>query len=161
MLSSGRVFYYQMIYSGVFMKNFKNLILALLLPLILLFALTSCNDVIENGEKTVKIILGGEEYTLSTSADNLHLALIMLKEKENIDYEYEEFAFGIMIKKAGGVTPTDSEFIAIYHDLEKTEYIYFGNDTEYNGKTYHLSGVGAKDLPLVNGASYLIKTETF
>ena len=149
-------------------------ITASILTVILLFSLLSCAqsqetnattgaNVTENNP-TATVILAGEEdqvivLNLSSLEENVSLYDAMKSETYRDQFQAEvtegEYLF---LNRLKGLTPGESEYIAIYTD---DSAFSFGDPVEIKGHNYCYASVGIADLILKDGAQYLFCVEAF
>lgn len=117
-------------------------------------------------EKTITLTVGESVFEFTTRVNNLHDALIEMKEKEIISaYVFDGSGFGVYVTEIGGLKADAAEFsyIAVFHDIDDAALKDFYNPDplDQGGKTYFYSNVGVALLPVVDGASYLLALRFF
>jgi len=144
----------------------KNLIIMLVLAMVLLMAFCACDSnstPIEEGSKHVLLVVGTDEYNVTTEANYLHDLLVELDEKNIITYEYSDDAFGATILSVNSLkTDIDWDpFISIYHSIDEvTLRADFGeyamSKYTYKSKEYYPSSVGVSMMPVYDNATYIL-----
>lgn len=153
------------------MKKFSKIIVAILLVSILAVSLFACVDTNQDKEGSMTLVLYEGDYSQEFTVNLKELAdsnqsntgliavLDFLKDKGLVTYTAD--ATG-MLSQVNEVKNHDNHYVYLYTDLEKdfdlTEY---ASTIEYKGKSYNNSGVGAKDMSIVDGCTIVISTIAF
>ncbi len=89
------------------------------------------------------------------SGDTLKSYMERLRQSERLDFVMSDG----MVLSINGKKAEQNQFWALYHD--DTEYSDNSFWCEYNGKVYDTSIVGAGDLPVKVGCTYVWNLQTF
>ncbi len=143
----------------MFFKGKKFVVFALVCVLALC-TLTICACAptgVEDGEKTVTIIIGDSVIEERTDAVYMHDLLQEMSEEGDVEYEWEDGAYGATVMRLNElVTSTDwTSWIGYYIDLNDVSLISPGYDVEHEGKTYYSAAMGVSILPVKDGVTYL------
>lgn len=117
--------------------------------------------------KRITITIGENEYALETNGEYLHNALLELEEQEIIDkYYFTKGAYGVFIEALSTLDlSAENSFVAIFHNIDDVALIDYSNYASapivIDGATYNPSGYGVAELPLYDGAKYLLKVSTY
>jgi hypothetical protein len=133
----------------------------LLLVLVALTALFACDPPVEEGEKSLTIIMlksDGTADVYSENTDSQYLGEVideMLAEGDII-LESEDTQYGRKILKIGCLIPGENQWIFIYSDeTDPTLVSDEWGTAVYDGKTYKSTTLGLDDMPVYDGRTYV------
>lgn len=116
-------------------------------------------------EKTVTVIIGEENYSVTTGAKYLFDLLNEMSQREEnpIALNGSWSAYGIFITEVGNIKPTESnEYIEILtSDVNYQDVTEYANTATYDGVTVTTASLGVSSLPLQNGCTYVLKISAF
>ncbi|MEG1663428.1 MAG: hypothetical protein RR338_05520 [Clostridia bacterium] len=118
--------------------------------------------------KNVTIFVGSSGIAFQTKQNKLTATLTEMVEQSKIStFNFNGGEFGAYLTGINGVTAGANEYFAIYHTID--DVTLKGTDFSTGeilkkyafGKDFFYSNVGISQLPIVDGASYLIVLEKF
>lgn len=136
------------------------LTIALVLVLCLSLCFVACDktpDNTDNDLKEVVLIVGNAVINATTEAQYVHDLLVELNANGDIQYEFENGAYGATVLKLNQLETTNdwSKWIAVYHDIDDVTLYTPGYNYTLNGDEYYSSSVGVSSLPVIDGATYV------
>jgi hypothetical protein len=130
-------------------------LLALILTFVMAFTFVGCKrNPVTVDEDSVIITANFKDYDIE--GKTLLEFMEILKGEEKLTYEISEG----MITSVNGKANTLNTFWMIYTD-DESNYNFDWGTLEYKGKTYGSAIYGASELPLTDGATYILVYQTF
>jgi len=144
------------------MKKFLRFI-TLLLIMSLSVSFFACHPPVEEGEKSITVIVLKSDNTADTyseNTDSLYLGEVLdeMVSESDIEMTAEDNGFGRLITKIGPLEddPDDfSSWIGIYTDEEDVTLIFSEYSISYGGKEYHATALGIDEMPVHDGMTYI------
>jgi hypothetical protein len=142
------------------MKKFAAMFLIIILAL---FIMTACDNS-DSGQKTVTVIFAADAGHIATFERTSSAAFLgeLLAEIDELEIlTIGGFMTGYIV---GGVeySPTGNTFIGVFTSLTELKYLLLPIIAiEFEDRAYFATGFGIDDMPLVDGATYLFRYETF
>lgn len=146
------------------MRNLITRALIILIIIATLTAITACEPPVEEGDKTITIILIdsngiGVAYTETTDALYLGQALDEMLLEEDLTMIVENGAYGRFIKSIGNLTPSATQWISIHSDETDPTLVSEPGEWSpvlvYQEITYKLTMLGIDDMPIYDGRIYI------
>ncbi|MCQ2409066.1 MAG: hypothetical protein MJ068_00820 [Clostridia bacterium] len=150
------------------MTKKKLLVVAFVLVLIVsVVILTACNlkDLgkpdPQSGEKSIKIVIGADIYSVQTDLEYVHQVLVDLASEKDFSYTYSEGGYGVSVMGLKDLkTSSDwTSWISLYHDINDITLIDTYGTHMYEGESYFMSLVSVDKLPVIDGSTYLFVQE--
>ena len=130
-------------------------LLTILLTLILAFTFVGCKkNPVTVDENSVIITADFSDYDLE--GKTLLEFMEILKSEGKLDFTISDG----MVNSINGVANSANSYWMFYTDDTENSNEAWGT-AEYNGKTYFSASLGVSDLPLKDGATYIIIYQTF
>ena len=130
-------------------------LLALILTFVMAFTLVGCKrNPVTVDEDSVIITANFKDYDIEGKTLLEFMEILMGEEK--LTYEFSE---GMLIS-VNGKSNSLNEFWMIYSD-DESNYNFDWGTLEYKGKTYGSVIYGAGELPLTDGATYILIYQSF
>jgi hypothetical protein len=135
----------------------------ILISIILLFPGCQKDNEKDTATKSIEITISDKSFVYQTEKEYLHDALLEMKEKGIMSYEYSSLSFGTMINNINGLVNDDmnNKYISLFHNIDNIEYIDYspapyGKDPIIIDEiTYRYSSTGVSLLPVINNSKYL------
>ena len=147
------------------MKKLK--IIAVLLSIVLMLALTSCGETSSEG---AKLVYSTDTYIVIEAAEtggSLEDALKALSDAGELTYGGSESEYGFYLTSINGreVDASANEYWAVYTTLGEYEGVAYSSAEfgtfDYNGKSLASASYGVSGLIMVEGELYVIVLESW
>lgn len=140
-----------------------------IVAVIMVLSLSSCglfsrNDINNDEGIDIVVVLKSKDnayrqLNISTTSSYLHEALIEFAEADStLEYDYDDMGFGPYVKSIGNVAADSSGFVGVFHNIDDDTLIdlAWNNPITYDSIVYNTSGYGVSELPLYDGAKYML-----
>lgn len=144
------------------MKKFLSVIMVAIIAATLMCVAVACDDNpdFNSNEKTVTIIVDETSYELdNTTSKSLYNALKELKKKNSVHFKIKS---GMIIEIGDSKQDVlKNQYIMFYTTLDSSDYAETDYSITYDDMTLYSTIKGVKQIPLIDGATYLFRLETF